>query len=166
MNVSTDGKGALNTVTATGYVVNHERYTNNRCSNFGTPMTVQWCDVQAFIRNIRDRRYVCFCVLIGGEDKSTGRHPALVLPALEEMVSRNFPIEDSREPAEGSEEATAFALLLRSLLNVFVRCACAVVWCPRRRGAFVLCHELDALDFNCIFAVRLYFVWCLLVGYV
>lgn len=48
-------------------------------------------------------------------------HSAVVLPALEEMISRHFPIEDSREPVEGSEEATAFALLLRGLLNAFVR---------------------------------------------
>lgn len=44
-----------------------------------------------------------------------------MLPALEEMLSRHFPIEDSREPAEGSEEATAFARLLRGLLCAFVR---------------------------------------------
>lgn len=49
-------------------------------------------------------------------------HDCKVLPALEEMIARHFPIEDSREPAEGSEEATAFALLLRGLLSVFVRC--------------------------------------------
>lgn len=47
---------------------------------------------------------------------------AVLLPALEEMVSRHFPIEDSREPEEGSEQATAFALLLRGLLGAFVRC--------------------------------------------
>lgn len=45
-----------------------------------------------------------------------------VVPALEEMVARHFPIEDSREPEEGSEQATAFALLLRGLLGAFVRC--------------------------------------------
>ena len=47
---------------------------------------------------------------------------AVLLPALEEMVARHFPIEDSREPEEGSEQATAFALLLRGLLGAFVRC--------------------------------------------
>lgn len=45
----------------------------------------------------------------------------LVLPALEEMVSRHFPIEDSREPQEGSEEATTFAQLLGGLLSAFAR---------------------------------------------
>lgn len=45
-----------------------------------------------------------------------------VLPALEEMMSRHFPIEDSREPEEGSEQATAYAQLLRGLLAAFVRC--------------------------------------------
>lgn len=49
------------------------------------------------------------------------RYPEAVLPALEEMISRHFPLEDSREPAEGSEEATAYALLLRGLLSVLVR---------------------------------------------
>lgn len=46
----------------------------------------------------------------------------VVLPALEEMVARHFPIEDSREPKEGSEQATTFARLLRGLLAAFVRC--------------------------------------------
>lgn len=54
---------------------------------------------------------------------------AALLPALEEMMSRHFPIEDSREPEEGSEQATAFALLLRGLL-----------------GAFVTCGDLDLLE--------------------
>lgn len=82
--------------------------------------------MQGFFRNSRDLQ---FYSLVGDLGESTGGHHALLLPALEEMVSRHFPIEDSREPAEGSEEATAFALLLRSLLNVFVRC---VLWLNRR----------------------------------
>eukprot|EP00903_Cladosiphon_okamuranus_P011333 g10683.t1 len=59
-----------------------------------------------------------------GGPVGSGKGPrgAAVLPALEEMVARHFPIEDSREPEEGSEQATAFALLLRGLLGAFVRC--------------------------------------------
>lgn len=56
--------------------------------------------------------------LEGGEENS-----ARVLRALEEMIARHFPIENSREPAEGSKEAAAFAVLLRGLLGAFVRCA-------------------------------------------
>lgn len=48
-------------------------------------------------------------------------YQATTLRALEEMVSRHFPLDDSREPREGSEEATAYALLLRGLLNALVR---------------------------------------------
>lgn len=54
----------------------------------------------------------------GGKGKPDG----LVMPALEEMMSMHFPIDNSREPEEGSEQATAFALLLRELLGAFVRC--------------------------------------------
>ncbi|CAM9566377.1 unnamed protein product, partial [Ectocarpus sp. 13 AM-2016] len=54
----------------------------------------------------------------GGKRKPDG----LVMPALEEMMSMHFPIDNSREPEEGSEQATAFALLLRGLLGAFVRC--------------------------------------------
>eukprot|EP00752_Nemacystus_decipiens_P003549 g3275.t1 len=57
---------------------------------------------------------------VGSEEGGPGG--AVLLPALEEMVARHFPIEDSREPEEGSEQATAFALLLRGLLGAFVRC--------------------------------------------
>lgn len=46
---------------------------------------------------------------------------AKVLSALEEMVARHFPLDDSREPAQGSQEAKNFALLLRGLLRTFVR---------------------------------------------
>ena len=53
---------------------------------------------------------------MGGRESS-----ARVLRALEEMMSRHFPIENSREPVEGSKEAAAFAMLLRGLLGAFVR---------------------------------------------
>lgn len=56
-----------------------------------------------------------------GEGVGGGESSAQVLRALEEMMSRHFPIENSREPAEGSKEAAAFALLLRGLLGAFVR---------------------------------------------
>lgn len=55
----------------------------------------------------------------GSEGESGGR---IIFAALEEMISLHFPIDDSREPAEGSKEATVFAVLLRSLLSVFARC--------------------------------------------
>lgn len=51
-------------------------------------------------------------------DRSRG---AEVLSALEEMVARHFPLDDSREPAQGSQEAKNFALILRCLLKTFVR---------------------------------------------
>ncbi|CAM9437887.1 unnamed protein product, partial [Discosporangium mesarthrocarpum] len=44
-----------------------------------------------------------------------------VLLALEEMMATHFPIDNSHEPKEGSEEATVFALLLRGLLDAFAR---------------------------------------------
>lgn len=56
-----------------------------------------------------------------GEGVGGGDNSARVLRALEEMMSRHFPIENSREPVEGSKEAAAFALLLRGLLGAFVR---------------------------------------------
>lgn len=46
---------------------------------------------------------------------------AEVLSALEEMVARHFPLDDSREPDQGSQEAKNFALLLRGLLRTFAR---------------------------------------------
>lgn len=56
----------------------------------------------------------------GGGDQGR-RVEIIVLPALEEMVATHFPIEDSREPEEGSEQATTFARLLRGLLAAFVK---------------------------------------------
>ena len=56
-----------------------------------------------------------------GDGMGSGENSARVLRALEEMMSRHFPIENSREPVEGSKEAAAFALLLRGLLGAFVR---------------------------------------------
>lgn len=80
-----------------------------------------------FLRPCLTRRAEDYGHLRAGHDSSApgdrpgGGHDHTVLLALEEMIARHFPIEDSREPVEGSEEATAFALLLRSLLAVFVR---------------------------------------------
>lgn len=59
-----------------------------------------------------------------GEGAGRGESSARVLRALEEMMSRHFPIENSREPVEGSKEAAAFASLLRGLLGAFIRYDC------------------------------------------